>query len=30
MMRFPGNPFRFVCTFEEPHGISEPDVSQSL
>jgi hypothetical protein len=27
MMRCLGNPFRFGCTYVEPRGISEPDVT---
>ena len=29
-MRCLGNPFLFGCTFAEPHGISKPEVVQSL
>jgi hypothetical protein len=30
VMRCLGNSFWFGCTYAEPHGISEPDVTRSL
>jgi hypothetical protein len=30
MMRCLGNPFCFGRTYEEPHGISEPDVAHII
>jgi hypothetical protein len=30
VMRCPENPFQFGCICVEPHGISEPNVIQSL